>query len=226
MKNLLGLLRASVFPELCPYCNRTIMYGFTECDECRDKLPPLHIQKYANGGYPCASRFYYEEQFAEAVKRFKFRGYKQYAASLATQLFKAVEHYFGDEDIDVVTFVPMHKKRKRLRGYNQAELLARELAKLMILPCEPLLYTAKNNPVQHKCDTPAKRRDNVKGVYKPTDKERIKGRRILVVDDIFTSGYTLGECCKVLEKAGARKLFCATVCASKEFIIQNKDENA
>jgi predicted amidophosphoribosyltransferase len=107
----------------------------------------------------------------------------------------------------------MHPKKQKKRGFNQSELLAKDIAKELNLPCKKLLVKTKNNDEQHNCASLAQRRENVKGVYKAVKDETIKGKTILIIDDILTTGYTLGECAKTLEKYTHSKILCATVCA-------------
>lgn len=212
MNNILSVLKAMLFPERCPYCNCVIEAGKPACNVCIKLMPQTFLENHAIGGYPCYSPFFYNSIFATAVKRFKFSNYPQSAKKLAIPLAQSVLT-LSDVKFDYVTCVPMHPKRERARGYNQSELLATEASKLMGVPYSDLLKKIKNNDEQHKCKTSAQRRDNVKGVYKAINNEKIKGKRILIIDDIFTTGYTLGECCRVLERGGSGAVRCATVCA-------------
>ncbi|MEE3333183.1 MAG: phosphoribosyltransferase family protein [Ruminococcus sp.] len=203
--NLIKLL----YPDRCPYCNRVILSELYACHKCAEDFPDKGIETRAIGGYRCVSAFLYQDKFCEAVLRFKFSNYPQYAEKLAFAVKNAMDN---TETPDVVTFVPMYIAKQRRRGYNQAELLAKELAKLLSVPYEELIIKHKDNKEQHKCKSYRERRNNVKGVYKTVDKSRIEGKSILVIDDIITSGNTLGECCRLLEKAKARHISCATVC--------------
>ncbi len=122
---------------------------------------------------------------------------------------EAIRIAYKSECFDVITYVPLHKIRQKERGYNQSELLARELSYLLELPLECLLVKTKNNPPQHTTDA-KHRSENVKNVYKVKDEARIENRRILLIDDIITTGNTLGECARMLKLAKAEKVCCAT----------------
>ena len=213
MNKILRLLRSSFFPDRCPYCNKTVESGKIACDICKMKFPETYSTNFAKGGYPCCSPFFYKGIFKKAVKRFKFNDLEQNSESLAKVLSDTIKKEYGNIEFDVITCVPMHPKEEKKRGYNQSKLLAKDVSKQLSVPYEDLLEKTKENLEQHKCATTVQRRENVKGVYKAIDNERINGKTILIIDDILTTGYTLGECCKVLaEKTGA-KIYCATLCA-------------
>lgn len=205
MNDKLKTIISIFFPNICPFCLKRIGHNKFYCG-CVE-IPEKTFKRYAVGGYPCESVFIYKGEYAEAIKKMKFHEYPQFAESLAWFIYNSAKL-----DCDVITFVPMFKDRVRERGYDQAELLARELSNLSSIPCETLLLKIKDNREQHKCSA-SERKTNVKGVYKAVNSDKIKGKRVLVVDDIITTGNTIGECCRMLEKAKAGKITCATVCA-------------
>ena len=202
------------YPERCPFCDGVIERGRLCCAACGSKFPksPLPLF-YARGGFPCRAAFFYEDCFAEAVKRFKFRSRYELAPQLAAPLCEAVRLF--ERKADLITSVPMHKNKLSERGYNHAERLARAASEKLGVEYAELLVKVKDNEPQHSLNTLAKRRDNVKNAYKPADKAKIKGKTILVIDDIFTTGCTLGECCKTLEKAGAGVVLGAVLCVRR-----------
>ncbi|MCH5299181.1 MAG: ComF family protein [Ruminococcus sp.] len=213
MNKLFSTLVRIFYPQRCPYCNCVIEHNMIQCEVCAKQMPARYFQNFAKGGYPCYSPFFYQGIFATAVKRFKFHNFSQYASQLAVPLAASIMDMKNDVAFDLVTYVPMHPSRERKRGYNQSKLLAREVSKLIGIECADLLEKVKNNPEQHKCTSSKERKENVKGVFSVVDKQAVKGKNILVIDDILTSGYTLGECCRVLSKAGGRVIQCATLCA-------------
>lgn len=212
MNKFFKYIIASVFPEHCPYCGQPVTVGTPACAECEQHFPETIRECFAKGGYPCAAPFSYDGVFAEAIKNYKFHGRKDYTEKLSEQIAKAVSRSFENVRFDYVTCVPMHKNQLKIRGYNQSQLLAKGVAKTLNIPYSDLIIKHKENEPQHSL-TSNQKRDNVKGVYKAINIDRIKGNNILVIDDIITTGYTLGECCKVLQKAGAKKICCATLCA-------------
>ena len=212
MIKLLKCIAAAFLPERCPYCDRAVPAGKPACRDCLSLIPQNAILSFAKGGYICASPFLYKGIFSKTVKSYKFNGHVYYTEKLVIQLKAAVTEAYGDIKFDCVTCVPMHKNQIKERGYNQSKLLAKGLAKEISLPYEDLLIKHIENEPQHTLVRQQKRQ-NVKGVYKETDADKIKGKSILIIDDVITTGYTLGECCKTLRKTGAAKICCATLCA-------------
>lgn len=111
----------------------------------------------------------------------------------------------------MISWVPLSKLRQHKRGYNQAKLLAEGIAKSVDLPLAPCLVKTRNNPAQSKTKSAAERSRNVVGVYRLKDKVDVKGKNILLIDDVVTTGSTLSECARILRKAGANKVYCATI---------------
>ena len=214
MSKIISKVIAAVLPERCPYCNKIVRQGDIACKKCKSKFPEINLESYASGCYICYSCFFYEDIFAKAIKRFKFLNYPQSAKKLAIPLADTIKKY--DVNFDCITYVPMFPKRERDRGYNQSQLLAKEVSKILDIPLEDFLIKIKDNPPQHTMDTKDKKK-NVKGVFAVQKKDKLKGKNILIIDDVITSGYTLGECCKLLSKGKAR-VFCATVCNATKVI--------
>lgn len=107
---------------------------------------------------------------------------------------------------DIIGPVPIHKKRMVERGYNQSELIAREIAKnIDNLRYEKILRKTKNNKRQSELKK-EDRLENVKNVYEIQNKQIIQGKRIILFDDIYTTGSTLNECSKVLKENGAKEI--------------------
>lgn len=216
MTDFIDKLKNSVkdilFPVRCPYCETVIHKTEYACEDCKKKFPSPAIIKYAVGGYKCTSPFPYDGIFKKAVKRFKFGNKGGYAKQLAFPIVQSILESYQGVDFDLITCVPMHKKRLAQRGYNQAELLARECAKIMNIPYCDTLEKFKENREQHSIKA-SERAKNVKGVYRIIDKELVRDKNILIIDDIITTGNTLGECAKILMKKGCRSAGCAVLCS-------------
>lgn len=212
MNKIFKYIIAAVYPEHCPYCGEPITVGKPACTDCEKQFPETITKCYAKGGYRCAAPFSYDGIFAEAAKSYKFNGRTDYTEKLSDKISSSVSEAYGDIEFNFVTCVPMYKKQISRRGYNQSRLLAKRIAKQLGVPYMDLLKKQKENEPQHTLKS-RQRQDNVKGVYKAINIDKIKGNNILVIDDIITTGYTLGECCKVLRKAGAAKTCCAALCA-------------
>lgn len=199
----------------CPYCRKVINKNEYACKKCAETFPEFSIIMYAVGGFKCVSPLPYNGNFASAVKRFKFYNQGIYAKQFAMLMSERILREYNCEKFDIITCVPMHKNSLKLRKYNQAKLLALQCAEILKIPYADTLEKIKENKAQHSIKG-SERAKNVRGVYQVIDKELIKDKNILIIDDIITTGNTLGECAKMLEKAGCKNICCATICAVKK----------
>lgn len=199
-----------LFPPKCPFCGRVLDVPDI-CDACQKALPWTEGEEAVRrgpDGFRCAAPLRYEGLAKEGLHRFKFRKMPSAAGPIGELIAQcAAEHFSGE--FDTVTWVPVSARRLRQRGYDQARLLAESACRLWDARPLPLLRKTVHNPAQSGLQESAQRRANVLGVYEPADPERISGRRILLVDDICTTGATLGECVRVLREAGAADVVCA-----------------
>ena len=111
----------------------------------------------------------------------------------------------------MISWIPLSKKRLRQRGYDQARLIAEEIAAKTGLPCRQLLQKVKNNSAQSLTRDAKQRRENVAGVYALDDGADVSGLRILLVDDVVTTGATMSEAARILRKEGAKSVFGVTL---------------
>lgn len=160
----------------------------------------------------------------EAVHVFKYRFVKDLAKPLSGLMVKQLKNRelfrkekpipFGpdiDEDRIIIP-VPLHPKRFRWRGFNQAELLAENLAKRFSLPIENSVLTrTKNNIPQVEIKERRARLENIRGAFTCSETQKLKNKRIILVDDVSTTAGTLSECANVLKKAGAKEVWGAVV---------------
>ena len=186
------------------------------CVACERELPWTTEQeavKSGPGGLRCAAPLWYEEKTRDALLRFKFQGASAAAKPLGEVLARCAAEQFGG-DFDTVTWVPVSKKRLRKRGYDQSELLARAACRCWDTQPMRLLNKTVDNAVQSEIHDAAARRANVLGVYEAVGE--IEGKRILLIDDICTTGATLTECIRVLKDAGAADVVCAAVAHTRQ----------
>ena len=196
----------------CPYCRKVINKNEYACKDCAETFPEFTIVTFAVGGYRCISPLPYRDSFAKAVKQFKFRNQGVYAKQFSMLMSERILCNYRREKFDIITCVPMHKKALKVRRFNQAELLARQCAEILKIPYADTLEKIKENKAQHSIKG-SERAQNVKGVYRVISKELIKGKNILIIDDIITTGNTLGECARMLKKSECKNICCATVCS-------------
>lgn len=190
------------------------------CDACSEKITTHSFKvkvlpENSENEFTVVSPFLYDTNVKQAILAFKFNNREDYATPFANAIFNTVIKYYPDTTFDVVTSTPLHKSRLKERGYNQAELLAKVLAKKLGIKYKRLIVKVKNSLIQHELDY-EKRKTNVIGVYKANNETHIKNKRILLCDDIITSGNTMNECAKVLKYAGARDIVCAAIAVARK----------
>ncbi len=219
LKNLfLDLL----FPVRCVGCKRD---GVWFCTECGEKVK-LKTSQYCpscwcntTGGHNCencdtsslltglrvAASYEANPELARAVKQLKYRFSEPLADALGEILARSVRqtNYTGER---IITFVPLHLKRQRWRGFNQAELLARAVGHKLKLPVEDLLTRVRNTPPQAKLDRTT-RLTNLKDAFAVQSNLKLQGKTILLVDDVASTGASLAECARVLRAAGAKSVW-------------------
>lgn len=211
LKAFLDLL----FPPKCPFCE-AVQEQPCICSNCKEKLPWIddaNALRQGPDGLRCAGAVWYEGTVRDALLRLKFQGASDAAEPLGELVARCAAEQFSGE-FDTVTWVPVSKKRLRKRGYDQAELLARSACRLWDTKPVRLLKKTTDNPAQSGIHDAAARRANVLGVYEAVG--GVAGKRILLVDDVCTTGATLTECIRVLEDAGAAEVACVVIARTRQ----------
>lgn len=201
-----------LYPPKCIFCQRLLTRSETDlCQHCRQNLPYLTgKQPRAPYSRRCIGLFSYGDDVREAILRYKFAGRSHYAEGFGRMLAMKISLELADE-FDCITYVPISRKRHSERGYDQAQLLAKAVARELHCECGTYLQKIRNVPAQSGIAEEERRRANVLGVYRACDAEKLRGRRILLIDDVMTTGATLSECCRTLLDAGAQEIVCAVV---------------
>ena len=206
-----------LFPPKCPFCGRVLQSGEELlCPDCVRDLPRTGEKTVKCDFIRAASApFYYEGKVRDALLRYKFQGASARGAAFGRLI---AEDLIRREavDFDVITWVPLSRKRERSQGYDQTRILAESVSKTLNIPAIPLLRKIRNVPAQSLQKTPEARRANISGCYEAADPQRIQGARILLVDDIITTGATVSECARVLMLAGAEDIRAASVACHRE----------
>lgn len=202
-----------LFPPKCIICQKILTGRETICPECARSLPVAtgaqvkHKVEFTEG---CYAPFFYEEPLRSAFLRYKFSGREHYATSFGKWMADCLT---GQEqtEFDFVTFAPLSRLRRWRRGYDQAELLANEIAAQLNLPLLPTLTKAYRRPLSRLEGERSIRSARIMGAYSLRKGADVREKRILLVDDITTSGATLSECAQVLKCAGVSEITCVTL---------------
>mgnify|MGYP002572816121 CR=1 FL=1 len=223
MKKTFEKLLKVIFPERCACCNRVIGSGgiCTDCKRALNKIEgsvcPLcgrrpkecNCRQKRHAFVRCIAPFCYQGPVSRGLKGLKFYGHRAAAGYFAREMANCVRERYQGVEFDLVVCVPLSAQRMKERGYNQSELLAAGMAKELALPfAADALQKLYDNPIQHSL-TALQRRGNVLGVYEAKAAE-VQGKRILLVDDIATTGATLHECAKMLCLSGAKEVYAVT----------------
>lgn len=202
-----------LYPPKCAFCGALVSkerYGC--CKKCEKRLPFTKNGGRMNGNFftVCLSPLYYEREVRDALLRYKFQRKSAYCEPFGILLAKCVGEFL-EEDIDFVTWVPLSRKRLKKRGYDQAQLLAEQLALQLDLPCFPALKKVIHTSPQSRAGGIEQRRANISGAYQALNQQAVFGKKILLVDDIVTTGSTFSECARILGMAGAERVCCVAL---------------
>lgn len=206
-----------LFPPKCVLCGCVLDKGEIDlCRQCRTEAPE-HPQGNLKFQFldSFASVWYYEGKVRASLLRYKFYGKRSYAKSYGRLLAMKLRQVYP-EGFDLLTWIPTSTMRKFTRGYDQVELIARGVGQELGMEPKKLLKKRRNNPPQSGIEGYAKRRANVLGVYQAVHPEEITGKRILLLDDILTTGATAGEAARVLLTAGAAEVHCGVIAATRK----------
>ena len=201
------------YPPKCMFCGGLIERSdICACEECLCSQLPEAEEPMPDVQFfeKCTAVFQYKPPVSDAIIRFKFHGMASYADTFGKWLAGSVRDRLEGR-YDIISWVPCSKRRVWTRGYDQAKLLAQVLSNELGVEAVQTLKKIRHNPKQSRTNDPAKRKANVLGVYQAVAPDTFRGKRILMVDDVLTTGATLSECGKTLQIAGAEELVCAVV---------------
>jgi competence protein ComFC len=213
-----------IYPPKCIFCQKLLDHdaALHICSACYSKLPLIENkvlktsldedENYCDG---VVSVFEYTGMVKESLIRFKFYNkpgyYRTYARLMADKLSKMTDV----KNYQMVLSVPLHKHKEFSRGYNQARLLSKALGRILKLrECSYLLKRERYTEAQSLLDK-QRRNQNVKGAFTVVSPKKVRGKSILLVDDILTTGSTLEECSRMLKKAGAERVFAVVVATGR-----------
>lgn len=205
-----------LFPPKCLLCRKILQENELDlCHKCRTDGPECTISRKKLPFIDSwTAVWYYEDTARRSLLRYKFRGVRSYAKGYGRLLAMKLQEAHPD-GFDLLTWVPISPRRKLTRGYDQVELLARAAGRELGIAPVPLLKKIRHNPPQSGITGEAKRRANVLGVYRVKNPELLQGKRIVLLDDIITTGTTAGECARMLLTAGAKEVHCGAMAVAR-----------
>ena len=202
-----------LFPPKCIFCSRVLNKSDEGwCDKCIESLPYADNSGRQNGEFFdfCISPLYYTGVVRQSILRYKFRDASYYGDIYGKILADCIREN-PDIKYDIISWVPLSKKRERSRGYDQAKLLATQTAFELKKTSVVILEKHRDVRAQSELGDKTERSANIDGAYSVLNPESIKGKRILLIDDVVTTSSTLDECSKTLLSAGAAGVICVAL---------------
>ncbi len=208
-----------LYPPKCVFCGRLLEDSGEICPGCAEDLPWTEGQAVTHGSFfsACVSPLYYRDRARQGLLRFKFRRRSAAGHCFGRLMAGCVRERLRAAP-DLVTYVPLSFLRLRKRGYSQSRILAEEVAAQLGLPCRKLLRKRRHTRPLSGIRGEERRRAVVSGAFavRRRAEAELEGKCILLVDDVITTGATLGECSRLLLTAGAERVVCATLCKGRK----------
>ncbi len=224
-----------VYPNTCPLCEEIIAKDELVCCDCAPLIPYVNnpvcmkcgseiedeTDEYCEDckksnrsfkqGFPAMN---YVGAVKDSITAFKYHSMKNYAQFYANEIMKCHGDKIRELDIDVIIPVPIHKKKLKIRGYNQAELLADKLSDMLETPMDvDLLVRSSNTEPQKELDN-IEREVNLKKAFNLTE-DIVKYKKVMLVDDIYTTGATIEACSALLLENGAEEVYYTSICIGR-----------
>jgi len=199
----------------CPYCLSKIkLLSHPRCPRCGLGFVTPAEDDHLCSGCLTEERYFtaaraigsYEGLMVEVISRFKYQGASRLAKPLSRLLSEYKDPQLPFSEFDLILPVPLHPQRLRRRGFNQSLLLARRVSRQHSIPLDfKTLQRIRHTQPQTELSG-SERQKNIRGAFKVQDPSLVEGKRLLLIDDVFTTGATVQECSKVLLKAGAKRV--------------------
>lgn len=231
-----------LFPERCPICDRVLPKGDRRaCRQCRRHMEIITEPICKRCGKPIAKAdlefcfdcgrkpFSYERGYAvwvydkymkKSIAGFKYSGRREYSNYYVEELIYHLGSRLARIRPEAVVPVPLHKERLRFRGFNQAQILADGIGKKMGIPVYSDILLRVRNTKAQKGLNDRERYKNLKDAFQVQVKSKssvMKWKRVLLVDDIYTTGATIDACARALKKAGIKEVYFVCLCIGKDF---------
>lgn len=193
-----------IFPPICGFCGE--IQNKYICNRCEKIVESIAINEIDNYNNKYFSKhlyiFKYEDIIREKIIDYKFENKIYLYRTFSEAITRNKQNIDFIKQYDILIPVPIHKERRKQRGYNQSELIAKIIAdEVRDIKLQVNILKKEKNIVAQSTLNKAKREENIKDVYKIVNSEKIKNKKVLILDDIYTTGSTVNECSKVLNEA-------------------------
>ena len=204
-----------LFPNKCILCGRILERGETDlCHTCRIEAPECPVRKQKRSFLDSwVAIWYYKGYIRSSILRYKFHRCRHYAHGYGRMLAVKLQWEYP-EGFDLLTWIPISPLRKLVRGYDQVEELAKAVGRELRMEPQRTLRKIRHNRPQSGIRGAAERRANVLGVYRMAKHADVRDKRILLLDDVMTTGATAGEAARVLLTAGAKEVHLGCIAAA------------
>lgn len=203
-----------IFPPVCGFCGK--VNNKYICEDCNKIVNAIALNKIDNYNNKFFEKhlyiFKYEDIIREKIIKFKFENEAYLHRTFAKAILSNKKNIEFIEKYDYLIPVPIHKKRKKQRGYNQSELVAKAICdEIKNIKLQSYIIIKDKNIVPQSSLNQKERIENIKNVYKILNTEKVKNKKILILDDIYTTGSTANECSRILQEAGSKEIGVLTI---------------
>jgi len=232
---LTGVLHV-IYPKRCPICDRIVSTSFFSseypvCDNCKKEIEYVREPACKKCGKPLTdwrrefcpdcmrhahlfqqgkALWVHKGEIKKSIYRLKYKNRREYARTYGQEIVKQYEHWIRQRGIQAIIPIPLHAARKRQRGYNQAELIAKEIGRQMNIPVYTQVLKRSLHTKPQKNLDDKERKNNLKKAFKIAEND-VKLRHVLLVDDIYTTGSTMDGATGALQRAGISPVYCISV---------------
>ena len=231
----MGILEI-LYPARCPVCHNILKGKDGICPDCRKGLHYIKEPKCKKCGkqiekaeqeycrdcmrFPHsfdqgAAVFSYDDTMRRSVSMFKYHNRREYAKVYAAEMYRHCRYFLQQASPDVILPVPVHSRKKRERGFNQAELVAKELGKLMRVPVDAKYLRRKEKTIPQKELTRQQRKANLRQAF-DIERNGKYYKRVLLIDDIYTTGATIDAISEILKENQTKIIYFLTICVGRD----------
>ena len=215
IKNFYDNILDLIYPPVCGICGKLNQnYLCKKCQKVLENQSKFVIDENQDFNQNLNKHLYifkYEGIIRSMILNYKFNEKSYLYITFVNFLLKNEKFFKILKSYDTIIPVPISSERKNERGYNQSELLAKELAKKLNIECVKNCLIKNKNIIEQSKLNKEERQKNIQGVYILRNKEKLINKKLLLIDDIYTTGSTVNECCKILKQANPRKIDVLTI---------------